>query len=152
MKKLCVILILVLLTGIALAKPAQEAPNEDVKAIIKNNMQKLISSAESLSTEGMEAFLDKDPNLKVFMGAKSYNREELFKAVMSVYEPFKSQKLKIESQDIIVLSPESAVWRGVLRSFAIGKDDKESENTLMETWVWQKIEGEWKVVHFAESW
>ncbi len=123
-----------------------------IQTEIKALMQELTASAEKMSTEALDKYLSDEPFNTFFMGAKEYSKAELLQEVKKAYEPFTKQTLNATKTTIRVLSPEYVLWKGVMVSTATQKDGKTADMTLTETWLWEKTEAGWKVIHYDESW
>ena len=163
MKNLIILLGLMLLLLLA-CSPKNQSENEAekdqktansetaIQAEIKALMQELTASAEKMNSAALEKYLSDEPFDTFFMGAKEFTKAELLQEVKKAYEPFTKQTLNTRKSTIRVLSPEYVLWKGVMESTATQKDGKTADMTLTETWLWEKTEAGWKVIHYDESW
>lgn len=139
--------------GVLAADPAAAKPNEaDIAATINRLMEASTRTAmATLDAEKTLEPLSKDRDAVFFFGSKPYARGELIQVVRKMYGTFKSMSLKMDKVNVKVLGPDAAVWIAVGKGKAVSKSGESSEEYLLETWIWQKLEGKWQVVHYHES-
>ncbi len=115
-------------------------------------MKELLTDAENLKTGVLEKYLSNDPTDMYYLGAKVYTRKDLISALKQEYTSIANQKLEILQQKTYILGNEAAVWIANIRGIATNKDKKTIETIHTETWLWQKVNNEWKITHFNKSW
>ncbi|HQI53748.1 MAG TPA: nuclear transport factor 2 family protein [Candidatus Cloacimonas acidaminovorans] len=115
-------------------------------------MKELLTDAENLKTGVLEKYLSNDPTDMYYLGAKVYTRKDLISALKQEYTSIANQKLEILQQKTYILGNEAAVWIANIRGIATNKDKKTIETIYTETWLWQKVNNEWKITHFNKSW
>lgn len=115
-------------------------------------MKELLTDAENLKTSVLEKYLSNDPTDMYYLGAKVYTRKDLISALKQEYASIANQKLEILQQKTYILGNEAAVWIANIRGIATNKDKKTIETIHTETWLWQKVNNEWKITHFNKSW
>ncbi len=131
--------------------PSAPAKDSELSAAVDAMMQDLMRRAETLDAEKTLDVLSRDKGALFFLDSKPYSREELVHYLGSIYRNLKSMKTKMDNICVKKLGPDAAVWIAVGKSKSQDKSRKNYEEYLTETWIWQKKDGKWEVVHSHES-
>ena len=114
-------------------------------------MDQLTRTAETLDAEKTLAHLTQDRDAVFFLDSKPYTLKELTHFLRGMYGNMKSLSIKMDKTYVKVLGNNAAVWIACGKGKSVGKTGQLFEEYLTETWIWQKIEGQWQVVHYHES-
>ncbi|MDD5628639.1 MAG: nuclear transport factor 2 family protein [Elusimicrobia bacterium] len=137
----------------AAGEPAPAAPAApDVAAEVTEKMKAMIAAAEKLDVDAAFAPLAQDPKAVFFLNAYPFSRSALLPFFRKAYEPLKAQSIRLSGSQVKVLGPDSALWLGWGTGRNQAKSGGAAEQFLAETWVWQRVAGDWQVVHYHESW
>ncbi len=143
---------LMFLLGCGTKKDMSDTQRDAVRLEVESLMKELLADAEKLQTGLMEQYLSDNPQDSFYMDAQAFSKADLIAEAQKAYKDFQSQKIEILKQHTYVLSPVSAVWKAELRSDAINLDGETESTFITETWLWQKQDGDWLVLHFDENW
>lgn len=152
---LVVLIVLVILSACKTEPKVDEFTQEEQNALsleIGSRMDELFADAEALKIQALQKYLSDNPEHTFYMGSIEYGKQTLLDEVQKEYALYKSQKIQVTSSKVIPLSPEAVLAKYLVASKAIDQNDYESETVLSDTWLWQKIDGQWVVTHFDESW
>jgi len=131
--------------------PAQKSDEAAVKAEIEGLTKYILGAAEKLDVERSFASFSKETNGVFFVGAQSYSRDELLSFFRTMFGKGKSQSFRMSHSEVRVLGPDAALWLG----WGTGRFELKSGQiigqALTETWLWQRISGQWQVTHYHES-
>lgn len=125
--------------------------NSEIAATIEKLMDELSRTAETLDAEKTLAPLSKDKDAVFFLGSKPYTRSELIHYLGKSYGSLKTMSIKMDRTCVKVLSPDAAVWIACGKGKSVSKSGESFEEYLTETWIWQRIEGKWQVIHYNET-
>ncbi len=125
--------------------------NAEIGATINKLMDQLMRTAETLDAEKTLAPLTQDKDAVFFFDAKPYTLKELSHVLRGIYGNLKNMSIKMDKAQVKVLGKDAAVWIACGKGQSVGKTGQIFEEYLTETWIWQKIAGQWQVVHYHES-
>jgi len=125
--------------------------NAEIAATINKLMDQLTQTAGTLDAEKTLAPLTQDKDAVFFCDSKPYTRKELTHFLRGMYGKLKSMSIKMDKPHVKVLGSNAAVWIACGKGTSVSKTGQLFEEYLTETWIWQKIEGQWQVVHYHES-
>jgi uncharacterized protein (TIGR02246 family) len=157
MKKLMLLASLIasmcLTANLMAADPAQNpsAKGEDIVATINALMDQVSRTAETLDAQKTVAILTDAPDAVFFFCSKPYSKAALAKALAEIYGTLTSMKINMTKTQVTVLGPDAAVWTATGTTSSVGKSGETFEESLTETWIWKKIDGQWRVIHYHES-
>jgi hypothetical protein len=125
---------------------------KEIEATINNMMQEIMVAAESRNwAKAFSRLIRKDGGL-FFLNNRHYTLKSLLAFFGESYGIMKSLKMRVVGSKVIVFSPDAAAWIGY-GDGQIQRVDTALETTysFTETWIWQKVDGEWVVTHYHES-
>jgi len=128
-----------------------EAEKLAIADTINTLMVKVISYSDNLNIDSVLPYISDDSSAVFITAGMHYSKEFFFPAMKNVFSGLKSQNIQIIHSQVIVPSPDAAIWIGWLKNKYITKEDKSGEEFLCETWAWQKEMQGWKVIHSHES-
>jgi len=108
---------------------------------------------ETLDMEKVATF-HSDSSFRYYRNMRSgIKSNDDFKKLMPQYmEVIKSWKMEIRNPVVQVLCENAAVIGFIGKAEMIDKDNKSSDSgSGAYTYIWKKINGEWKIVHIHES-
>ncbi|MBP1927484.1 hypothetical protein J2741_000031 [Methanolinea mesophila] len=128
------------------------ATRKEIERTINALMADIVSAAETGNWAKTFTRLTRKPGGMFFLNNRHYTLKSLLAFFGEEYGGTKSLRLRVVKSEILVFSPQSAVWIGY-GDGQIQRDDAAPETTysFTETWLWQKIDGEWTVTHYHES-
>jgi hypothetical protein len=135
----------------AAAPESATKTNLEIAATIEKLMDELSRTAETLDAEKTLAPLSKDKDAVFFLDSKPYTRSELIHYLGKLYGALKTMSIKMDRKCVKVLSPDAAVWIACGKGKSVSKSGESFEEYLTETWIWQRIEGKWQVIHYNET-
>ena len=115
-------------------------------------MDQVMNYAENASADSTFQWLSDDSAAVFMTGGMAFSAREITTLFRNAFGTIKSQQMDPLSTRTLVFSPDAAAWIGILKEKAISKDDDVTEKYLIETWLWQRENSGWKVVHYHESW
>ncbi len=157
MKKIILLMSLVASTCVIASLTAADAvqnkntKDEDIVTTINALMDNVSRTAETLDAKKALSVLTDDKDAVFFFCSKPYNRQELEKKLAKIYGNLSSMKINMNKPSVKVLAPDAAVWIATGTSSSVSKSGEKYEELLTETWIWKKIDGKWKVIHYNES-
>ncbi len=92
------------------------------------------------------------PQICIIWVRRCYTRKDFNQRIKTGIYPKLIKNWKSLQQKTYILGNEAAVWIANIRGIATNKDKKTIETIYTETWVWQKVNNEWKITHFNKSW
>ncbi len=125
--------------------------NPEVAAAVAKLMDELTRTAQTLDAEKTLAPLSKDKDAVFIFDSKPYTRSELAHCMGKIYGSLKTMSMKWDMECVKVLGPDSAAWIACGKGKSVSKSGESYEEYLTETWIWQRIDGKWQVVHSHES-
>lgn len=148
-----ILIVLATPCGLRAADPGSVRQDQvEIAATINQLMEKITRVAiETLDAEKTLAPLSKDKESVFFFDAKPYTRSELLHCVGRMYGLLKTMSIKMDRVQVKVLGPDAAVWIACGKGKSVSKSGESYEEFLTETWIWQRIEGQWQVTHYHES-
>lgn len=114
---------------------------------ISSMMAQIIASGEKMDLSGLDRYLGNGAGVRFFLDGRSYGRRAFLEAQQNFWAPYTARKIQVMEPGTIVFTPDSALWTAQTSSLATAKDGTQTGITQCETWLWQKEEGFWKVVH-----
>ncbi len=129
----------------------QSQDNPEISATVGKLMDDLTRTAVTLDAEKTLAPLSKDKDAVFFFDSKPYTRNELSHCMGKIYGSLKTMSMTWDRKYVKVLGPDAAVWIACGKGKSVSKSGELYDEFLTETWIWQKIEGKWQVVHSHES-
>ena len=132
-----------------------QTSNESQKIVeeILSITEKYNKTWETLDMEKVALF-HSDSSFRYYRNMRSgIKSNDDFKKLMPQYMNFiKSWKMEISNPVVQVLSENVAVIGFIGKAEMIDKDNKSSDaGSGAYTYIWKKINGEWKIVHIHES-
>lgn len=115
-------------------------------------MAQIIGSSEKLDTSVLENYLGDSPGARFYLQGRPYGKKSFPAALKELWAPYSGQKIQVMEPGTIVFTPDSAMWLAQTSGIATAKDGSQTGLSFSETWLWQKEEGAWKVVHCHLSW
>ncbi len=122
-----------------------------VRSAVSGMMDAVMRSAEKMDVEQIFAPLSHDQKAVFFFGFQPFTRDALIPFFRQAYGQAKSQSIRLTHTDVKVLGPDAALWLGWGTGRIDWKDGRVTEQALAETWLWQRVDGQWKVIHSHES-
>jgi len=129
----------------------QEQDNPEVAATVGKLMDELTATAQTLDAEKTLVPLSKDKDAVFFFDSKPYTRSELAHYMGKIYGSLKTMSMKWDRKYVKALGSDAAVWIAIGKGNSVSKTGESYEEFLTETWIWQRIDGKWQVVHSHES-
>jgi ketosteroid isomerase-like protein len=133
---------------------AQKESPESIQKQIEDVTTRYNKSWESLDIEKIAAFYSGESFLYWSSGGLSCgSNEELRKVFGNILPMMKKWTIKdISNSSVQVLGPDAAVASLLLNAESVGQDGTVSNHgSGALTYVWNRIAGDWKIVHFHES-
>lgn len=130
---------------------AAAAKNAEIVTTITKLMAELSQSAETLDAAKTLAPLTTDKEALFIFDSKLYTREKLVETLAAMYAQMKSMKIKMDPPKVRVLGPDAALWVATGTADSVDKAGAVFHERLIETWVWQRLDGKWQVVHYHEG-
>jgi hypothetical protein len=146
----CSIYLLLIASIVACTNAQQLSENQKDKIVkeIESVFQKSIDVGESIDVEAIRAQVDDRLQAGFIDGGIYFDS---FAQVMSGFEErvqgIKSQKIEVHKKRITVLSENLALLTASGKSQANLVDGRTFEGKFAWSFVYSKIEGEWKVIH-----
>lgn len=130
---------------------AMDEEESEITGTIDVMMKTMIAFAEKADIE--QTFTDLSPDKKAvfFVNDKVYDRKSLLEAFRETFGKMRSQKIQLKDSKVILLGPDAAVWIAHGKGVTQDKEGGARKEALTETWVWQRDQGKWKVIHYHES-
>jgi uncharacterized protein (TIGR02246 family) len=139
------------LRGAEAGTPPAAREDEQIKATVGALMEKLSRTAETFAAEKALAVLSDDADAVFFFDSKPCSKRQLIDTLTTIYATLQSMKINMDKPTITVLGPDAAVWAATGTATSVSKAGETFVETLNETWVWQRRNGAWRVVHSHES-
>lgn len=150
MKKAVIALVtLGFLSCFAGAETVQNA-DETVATIIKL-MDQVSRTSETFDAEKALSVLTDEKGAVFILNAKSYTKPEIIAELKRIYGSLKSMKISMDKPVVKLLSPDTAVWIATGKGSSVMKSGEKYDEILTETWIWQKRDGKWQVIHYHEN-
>jgi hypothetical protein len=119
---------------------------------VSATMAEIITAAEKVDTSVLDKYLADSPGVRFYLGGRSYGKKGFIDAIGEYWAPYSSQKIQVMNPGTMVFSPEAAMWTAQTSSIAAAKEGQGKSFAHCETWIWQKVEGYWRVVHCDVNW
>ncbi len=129
-----------------------EAQKDELIKEIEAKMDELIKSAEELNTEALWKYLADGADKNFYMAGMALNKEELISMTQAEYEGFASQRMKIESRTTRMINPDAVLALTLVSATAVDSLGDENMLNITDSFLWEKINGNWQVSHLHESW
>jgi uncharacterized protein (TIGR02246 family) len=142
---------LVSLRGAEVRPALSAAEKERVAASVCEQMNTLMRTAETFDAAKALAVLTDDADAIFFFNSKPYGKQKLIETLTTIYGTLSSMKTSMDKPRVTVLGPDAAVWTATGTARSVGKTGAIYVEALTETWVWQRQNGAWRVVHSNES-
>jgi hypothetical protein len=125
---------------------------KEIEDIINNLMMEIVTAAEARNWAKTFSRLTRKEGGLFFLNNRHYTLKSLLAFFGESYGIMKSLKMRVVKSEVVVFSPDAAAWIGY-GDGQIQRVDTAPETTysFTETWIWQKIDGEWVVTHYHES-
>jgi hypothetical protein len=125
---------------------------QEIENTINKLMLEIVIAAEARNWAKTFSRLTRKEGELFFLNNRHYTLKSLLAFFGESYGVMKSLKMRVVKSKVIVFSPNAAAWIGY-GDGQIQRDETTPEATysFTETWVWQKIDGEWAVTHYHES-
>lgn len=133
-------------------RPVKNAEYKAISSEIDLLMAEVLKDAENLQTTALESYLDDGPLARFFLNSKTYRKEPLIQELKRHYAQLTSQKLIVIDPSAIVISRNGVLWTAQISALGTDKDGKQQSNSYSQSWVWQKKDDHWKIVHFNDAW
>ncbi|NLK49967.1 MAG: hypothetical protein GX294_04900 [Candidatus Cloacimonetes bacterium] len=154
MHKRYYIIILMALTLLLTAceRPVKREERSALNQEINSYMVQILSEAEELQTTALQDVLDDSPSNRFYENGKAYRRNLYLQTLKARYEDLESQKIEVFEPRSIVMGRNSVVWTAQISTQSTDKDGNTHAISSSETWVWQKIDNYWRVLHLNSAW
>jgi len=129
-------------------KKNESSEHPSVVSEIHTMMEEIIAAAENVDAEKTFSYLTRDPGAVFFQNNKHYTRDSLISHFREKYGKLQSQKLHVTHSAMIDLGSESAIWIGYGKGLTETKAGESIASSFTETWIWQKIKGNWVATHY----
>lgn len=123
---------------------------ETVSTIIKL-MDNVSRTAETFDAKKALSVLSDSKDAVFFLNGKAYTKQAIIAQLTKIYGSLKTMKIDMYKPVVKLLSPDTAVWIATGKGSSITKSGKKYDESLTETWIWQKIDGKWQVIHYHET-
>lgn len=146
------ILALILLYSHLLFGQTEKESQKIVEAILSIT-EKYNNTWETLDMEQVAKF-HSDMSFRYYrnMGSGIKSNDDFKKLMPQYMNVIKSWKMEVSNQVVQVLGKNAAVISFIGKAEMIDKDNKSSDSgSGAYTYVWKKLNGEWKIVHIHES-
>ena len=130
-----------------------EKESQQIVEEILSITEKYNKTWETLDMEKVAKF-HSDSSFRYYRNIRSgIKSNEDFRKLMPQYMyVIKSWKMKVSNPEVQVLSENAAVIGFIGKAEMIDKDNKSSDaGSGAYTYIWKKLNGEWKIVHIHES-
>lgn len=133
------------------SQPLTTAEKERITASVCEQMNTLMRTAETFDAAKALTVLSDDADAVFFFDSKPYSKQKLIEALTTIYATLSSMKTDMGKPRVTVLGPDAAVWTATGTVRSVGKTGEIYVEALTETWIWQRQNGAWRVVHSHES-
>jgi hypothetical protein len=125
---------------------------KEIENTINELMKDIVTAAEARNWAKTFSRLTRKEGGLFFLNNRHYTLKSLLAFFGESYGIMKSLKMRVVKSEVVVFSPDAAAWIGY-GDGQIQRVDTAPETTysFTETWIWQKIDGEWVVTHYHES-
>jgi len=121
------------------------------EADVRGAMIEVVAAASRLDADGIMARLDPDPALRYYVQGQSFNYPDLAVFLRQSFADMTTQRVVWLESSARELAPDTVLWTSYGRNPVVEASGKEIEYILGETWVWKKTDGNWRAIHYHES-
>jgi len=129
-------------------KKNESLQHPSIVSEIQAMMEEILAAAEQVDVEKTFLYLTRDPGAIFFQNNQHYTRDSLISHFREKYKKLHSQKLHVTRSEIIDLGSEFAIWIGYGDGLTETNTGESITSSFTETWVWQKITGNWVATHY----
>jgi len=133
---------------ISLSPARAETPAE---AEVRQAMIEVVTAAANLDAPGILSRLDPSPSSRFYVQGQSFNYVDLSLFLLQAFADMKSQQVIWLDSTARELAPDTVLWTSSGRNPVVESSGRELEYMLAETWMWKKLDGQWKAIHYHES-
>ncbi len=152
MKSIMIVFVALTLFIGACSREMSDKQIATIEAEIRGQVELMLDAAEKLDIGALKSFIADDENTTVYLSNSALSVDSWLTEMGAIFNDLESQKVEIIQDEVIVFSPKYAMWKASAKGAVKAVDAQGiSEELLTETWIWQKIDGNWKVVHYHES-
>ncbi|MFC1607840.1 nuclear transport factor 2 family protein [Candidatus Latescibacterota bacterium] len=150
------VIFLVLVVSLIACKNAAPPMTDTERSAIEKQLiaqhNEITGAASRLDAEAVFShFIDNERGILAFEGSLIMTREDGVNLVSEIYKDFQKITTEMNEEYVTVITPETAVYKGVGRSTYFPKSGDSSSITFAITIVFVLRDGEWKVLHMHES-
>ena len=121
------------------------------EAEVRQTMVEVVTSAANLDAPGILSRLDPSPDARYFVQGQSFNFVDLSTFLLQSFADMKSQQVIWLESAARELSPDTVLWTSSGRNPVVEAGGREVEYMIAETWMWKKLNDQWKAIHYHES-
>ena len=121
------------------------------EAEVRQAMTEVITAASNLDAAGILSRLDSSSASRFFVQGQSFNHADLATFLLQAFADMKSQQVIWLESAARELSPDTVLWTSSGRNPVVEASGREVEYMLAETWMWKKLNDQWKAIHYHES-
>ena len=125
-----------------------ETPAE---AEVRQVMIEVVTAAANLDAPGILSRLDPSPSSNFYVQGQSFNYVDLSLFLLQSFADMKSQQVIWLDSSARELAPDTVLWTSSGRNPVVEANGRELEYMLAETWMWKKMNDQWKAIHYHES-
>ena len=125
-----------------------ETPAE---AEVRHVMTEVITAAANLDAPGIMSRLDPSPSSRFYVQGQSFNYVDLSMFLLQSFADMKSQQVIWLESSALELAPDTVLWTSSGRNPVVEASGRKVEYMLIETWMWKKMNDQWKAIHYHES-
>ncbi|MCX6256572.1 MAG: cache domain-containing protein [Bacteroidia bacterium] len=114
-------------------------------------MSKIVSHAEKLEYKQICNWLSHDSLALNFINTGYYNYNQTADVFKEAYSHMSAEKFMPKKTSTIALSPDVVLWLAYGNAWGADSAGRTFVQIIAETWLWQKLNGKWTVVHYHES-
>jgi len=155
MKKLVAVAGMFFIFFFAVFSPMGFAMDEKEKTEITNTinamMKEIIGAAERGDVEKTFANLSPGKDAVYYLNDRSYDSPALLDFFKKEYAKIASQKIDPAQSRVMVFSSDAAAWVGHGNGYTVDPSGKQTPFSFAETWIFQKVDGNWSITHYHES-
>lgn len=136
----------------ACERPVKREESSALNQEINSYMVQILSEAEELKIDALQNALDDAPLNRFYENGKAYRRNLYLQTLKARYQDLESQKIEVFEPRSIVMGRKSVVWTAQISTQSTDKEGNTHDVSSAETWVWQKIDNYWRVLHLNSAW
>jgi uncharacterized protein (TIGR02246 family) len=132
----------------ALTPAARDAIADTVRALARD----FIAADHAKAPDQVIALFDESPDVTIASnGALRESRQSFHEALVTLYAATRTLDILPDTARVTVLSPDAAVVTESYHYTRTGMDGKGSGGIAVITYVCQRREGRWKIIHYHFS-